>query len=686
MSQTSYNRLKNENSVYLKQHAHQEIHWWSWSKEALAEAKTRNKPLFISIGYATCHWCHVLSRESLDNTQVAEFLNQNFVAIKVDREEFPEVDHYYQAACQQFGGAGGWPLNVFATPEGKPYFIGTYFPAEARQGRPSFLQVVQEMNRAFGQDLDKVVEQAGQLHESVTKAVTFKDKINYPGHFPHPQAILAAIKEYQDKENFGYGEAPKFPHFSFYEWMTEQALDGVIGEDDLKFLIQTVEAMSFGGMHDHVRGGFHRYSTDARWMVPHFEKMLYDQAGLLKLLSKFSLITPSPLVYDCLMSTLDYLEKEMVSDSNHFFSAQDAESEHIEGLYFTFTEVEFDDAIISLGEEELVDRKEEIKQWFGITDKGNFHSALNVVHLEASKKNDFFKPENWAIVRKVRKALLTARSQRMPPITDNKGLSGHNYFLLTSLLDVVQYCRINPIRQRAMVLFRKVLEGSYQTFLGQSDNNALNHLIHSTTNRGAGTFEDFVFFAECMLRTYEMTGEEVFKNNFSESLKFIQKTFYRDGDYRLNQPAQPSPLSTDAQHWSADQRVPWFDSGLRSSAATLLGLFRRGAVLLDDPEWLDRFNLSKEDMAQFTLRNPYGCGEALRCLSYPNEAYRKLKIPKRWLGEEKFLNLTPYFMPRFVFSFTDNMEDEWEICRMGACELKGKGIEEFIKVLNPGQE
>ena len=491
---------------------------------------------------------------------------------------------------------------------------------------------------------------------------------------------MAAIKEFQDKENFGYGDAPKFPHFSFYEWMTEQALDGVVPQEDLNFLIQTIEAMSFGGLHDHLRGGFHRYSTDKMWLVPHFEKMLYDQAGMIKLFSKFSLITPSPLVYDCLMNSLDYLEKEMVSDENYFFSAQDAESEHVEGLYFTFTEIEFEDALISLGEEELIDRKDEIKSWFGISTKGSFHSQLNVIHLDGSKKRDFFTPDNWTIVRKVRKALLSARSQRIPPVTDNKGISGHNYFLLTALLDVVQYCRINPIRQRAMGLFRKVLEGSYQTFLGKSADNNLNTLIHSTTNKAPGNFEDFVFFAECMLRTYELTGEEVFKTNFSEALKFIQRTFYRDGDYRVNQIID----GIEALH--ADLRAPWFDSGLRSSAATLLGLFRRGALLLDEPEWTERFHLSKEELAQFTLRNPYGCGEALRSLTYPAEAYRKLKIPKRWLGEDKFLNLTPYFMPRFVFSFNDSQTDDWEICRQDACEFKGQGLEDFMKVLNPGQE
>lgn len=339
--QTTYNKLKDQKSAYLKQHESNPVHWWPWGPEALQMSKDENKPIFLSVGYSSCHWCHVMAHESFEDQETADFLNQHFVCIKVDREEWPDIDNYYQQACQLFTRSGGWPLSAFLLPDLRPYFVGTYFPLIPSGGQTSFKDLIKELDRAFNEEKTQVEENAANVTKAIAEGLVNKEKVQFDGHFPAPTAVLEAIGQFEDKEFGGYGAAPKFPQFGFYEWAVEQMLEGMVEQSKGEHIIKSIERMLMGGMMDQARGGIHRYSTDEKWMIPHFEKMLYDQAGLLRLLSKVSMLYPSPLVYDHIMNTLDYLEAEMLGDDGNFFAAQDADSEGTEGLYFSFTEEEF---------------------------------------------------------------------------------------------------------------------------------------------------------------------------------------------------------------------------------------------------------------------------------------------------------------------------------------------------------
>src|SRR5690606_15810168 len=254
--------------------------------------------------------------------------------------------------------------------------------------------------------------------------------------FPGPSAIMNALKNYADVKNGGYGKAPKFPHFSFYEWACEQILEGMIPQEQGQHIVETIEKMLMGGLYDHAKGGIHRYSVDDKYLVPHFEKMLYDQAGLLKVLAKLSQFYPSPLIFDGILQTLDYLKTEMLADEGYFFSAQDADSEGTEGLYFTYTKEEFEQSFEDAPPEQKI-KIDQYLNWFNITEKGNFEHGLNVLSLNPELKADFYSQDGWQEVRDIRRRLLEQRKMRIPPATDRKGLSAWNYLLLSALSDVV---------------------------------------------------------------------------------------------------------------------------------------------------------------------------------------------------------------------------------------------------------
>ncbi len=681
----NFNRLKNSPSLYLKQHADQPIHWWSYGPEALEYAQKNNKPIFLSIGYSSCHWCHVMAHESFLNEEVAQYLNDHYVAIKVDREEFPDIDNYYQRAAQMFGSNGGWPLSAFLLPDTRPFFVGTYYPLTSKNNSPTFPQLIQELKRAFDEESEQVLKNAQQVNEGITGKIKPPTEVKFEGHFPAPNGILEAVKEFGDHTWGGYGKAPKFPTFAYYEWALEQMLEGMISKEHGEFIILSLEKMLMGGIFDHARGGIHRYSTDEKWLVPHFEKMLYDQAGFLKTMTKLSLVYPSPLVFDAIINTLDYLENEMLSDDKdgkrHFFSAQDADSEGVEGLYFTFTEEEFEDLINKNDDdqESLGKKMEHIKKWFSITKEGNFEHQLNVISLNYLYKEEIYQQENWDIIRKVRRFILNERKERMPPMTDNKGVASWNFMLVSALVDVVQYTQIDVIKRMASNLINTTIEGIFKTFLANSD--AGLKMRHSTTLDSSNPYlEDFVFFAESQLRLYEISANEIFKQNFEDAMKFVSKEFL-ENDFLFTR----AKMANDFESYP-NQPYNFFDASFKSPVATYVSLMRRSAVLFADRDYTDEVRELSDNLTHTILStNPVSAGESLRALTYPAEVYRVMKLPSLWAQNEDFLKFIPFFMPRFVFDYQieRNKDQSFEICTMNACEIKGFGFEEFKSILTP---
>src|SRR6184192_315313 len=348
------NRLAQEKSPYLLQHAHNPVDWYPWGEEAFAKARREDKPIFLSVGYSTCHWCHVMAHESFENEEVAAIMNREFVNIKVDREERPDVDRVYMTFVQATTGGGGWPMSVWLTPDLKPFVGGTYFPPEDRYGQPGFKKVLERIAAAWKQGHDKIAEQGGRIVAALRES-----QAGAAGESKIDAKILEAAykhldRSYDPKEG-GFGNAPKFPRPVTLNFLTRlYARDPKSGDGKqaLEMALFTLRKMAAGGMHDHIGGGFHRYSVDRYWHVPHFEKMLYDQAQLASAYLDAFQITHEPLFESVARDILDYVRRDMTSPEGGFYSAEDADSlfehgkpEHGEGAFYVWTNAEIGEAL-----------------------------------------------------------------------------------------------------------------------------------------------------------------------------------------------------------------------------------------------------------------------------------------------------------------------------------------------------
>ncbi len=401
MTSPTTNRLARESSPYLLQHAHNPVDWYPWGDEAFEKARVDDRPVFLSVGYAACHWCHVMERESFENEETARLLNERFVSIKVDREERPDVDGIYMDAVQAMTGSGGWPMSVFLTPEGKPFYAGTYFPDEPRHGLPSFRQVLEGISDAWVSRRDEVEVQSGRVTEAIRRAGSPAGS-SEPLTDEIPRIAFARLQQAFDRRWGGFGGAPKFPQPMTLEFVLRQAIRGV--PDALEMVVLTLDRMAGGGMHDQVGGGFARYSTDGAWLVPHFEKMLYDNAQLALLYARAWLVTRNDRFREIATRTLDHLVREMRHPGGAFFSSQDADSEGVEGKFFTWT---WDDLVELIGADAA--------EAFGATPQGNWEGT-NVLRAPSGA-------EAWD---EARAGLFEERERRVRPALDDKILTGWN--------------------------------------------------------------------------------------------------------------------------------------------------------------------------------------------------------------------------------------------------------------------
>ena len=422
------NRLIGESSPYLRQHAYNPVDWRPWSEEALAAARAEEKPIFLSIGYAACHWCHVMERESFEDEQVAAFLKRHFVAIKVDREERPDLDAVYMSAVQALTGRGGWPMSVFLTPAGRPFFGGTYYPPERRHGMPSFLEVLQAVADAWARRRDELEHGAAELTAQIASWAGMAE----PGTVDAAAAAEAAVARLAgtyDRRHGGFGGAPKFPTPSRLFFLLRQARHG--DRIAAGLLTGTLDGMAAGGMYDWVGGGFHRYSVDAQWLIPHFEKMLYDNALLARAYGEAGAFLGEPRWIAVAIATGRYLLREMQGAEGGFYSSTDADSEGEEGLFFTWTAAEVR-AVLAADDAALVTRL------CGLDGEPNFEhgrSALRpqITLAALARESGHAEAELVARLQDARTGLLAARSHRVPPGLDDKRLAGWNGMAIWAL-------------------------------------------------------------------------------------------------------------------------------------------------------------------------------------------------------------------------------------------------------------
>ena len=427
------NRLIDETSPYLLQHAHNPVDWHPWGAEALARARAEDKPILLSIGYSACHWCHVMERESFEDDAIAALMNEHFVNIKVDREERPDLDAIYMEAVQMMTGSGGWPMTVFLTPECRPYYGGTYFPPEDRGGMPGFPRLLAAASQAYRTNKSEIERVTRQLAEQMGRAgqASFQ---RAGGFTPLTTEVMhqaySQLATQFDHLNGGFGNAPKFPQPMTPEFLLRYYRHG-FNARALEMVELTLQKMAYGGIYDQIGGGFHRYSTDAYWLVPHFEKMLYDNALLSRLYRHAWQITANPLYRRITEETLDYVLREMTDPAGAFYSAQDADSEGVEGKFFVWTPAELrpllgDDADLVMG-------------YYGVTERGNFEGAniLNVPRPPAdyAAQNGITEADLQAAIGRARATLLPVREERVHPLRDDKALTGWNGLMLRSFAE-----------------------------------------------------------------------------------------------------------------------------------------------------------------------------------------------------------------------------------------------------------
>ena len=420
------NRLAKEKSPYLLQHQHNPVDWFAWGEEAFARARAEKKPIFLSIGYSTCHWCHVMERESFENEETAALLNQNFVCIKVDREERPDVDKIYMTFVQAMIGSGGWPLNVFLTPDLKPFFGGTYWPPERKQGRGSFSDVLSQVKTAWNEQHEKVAESARSLHGQLTQLVA-REATNGPSlKLADLHQAGVSLKEGYDTVNGGFGGSPKFPSPSHPLFLLQYGTR-FKDREAVNMVLHTCERMAAGGIYDQLGGGFSRYSVDERWLVPHFEKMLYDNAQLTQLYLDAYVASGNAYYAEVARDILRYVLRDMTHPEGGFYSAEDADSEGKEGKFYCWTRAELNQLLAA-------DEFKVAARYFGITEKGNFHDHSDPQALPnqnvLSQAHPKLDPEERALMVSIREKLLRERGKRVRPHLDDKILTSWNGMML----------------------------------------------------------------------------------------------------------------------------------------------------------------------------------------------------------------------------------------------------------------
>jgi uncharacterized protein YyaL (SSP411 family) len=482
----SHNRLSLETSPYLLQHKDNPVHWMGWSEQALQEAKDRDQPILLSVGYAACHWCHVMAHESFEDPVTAGLMNQNFINIKVDREERPDIDRIYMAALHSLGEQGGWPLTMFLTPDALPFWGGTYFPPETKYGRPSFRHVLTEISRIWQQERNKITQNA----EAISAALQQPRYAASPSQLSSTEIHQAAdaIINATDPHYGGLKGAPKFPQAPIFTFLWEVYLR-TGNEKSRDAVLTTLTQISNGGIYDHLAGGIARYSTDHKWLAPHFEKMLYDNAQYVSLLTRAWLKTRSPLYASRIEHTIEFVLREMTSSNGCFTSSYDADSEGEEGKYYVWSQAEIQKLLTP-------DEFEVFKTAYDVTASGNWegHSILNRTHDTTPAT-----PEIEKILANARKKLWAARTKRIPPQHDDKILADWNGLFITALAEASLVFGNTAWASAATKAFAEI------TNLFWTDNRLL-HSHRAGSTRHEGTADDYASLITAALALHALTG------------------------------------------------------------------------------------------------------------------------------------------------------------------------------------
>ncbi len=666
------NDLIHESSPYLLQHAHNPVNWMPWGEKALKRAKDENKPMLISIGYSACHWCHVMEHESFEDTSVANIMNEHFICIKVDREERPDIDQVYMDAVQLMTGRGGWPLNCFALPDGRPFFGGTYFPKD------QWIKVLTSVNETFVSDPAKVDEYATKLTEGINQMDDMPVQ-PIPSEFSD-EAVDAALgrwKKQFDKEEGGAQGAPKFPLPNNYQFLLHYA----ITEDDAevkKQVFLTLDKMAFGGIYDQIGGGFARYSTDDIWKAPHFEKMLYDNGQLLSLYASAFNATNNPLYKQVIDETVEFIQRELTAKKGAFYSALDADSEGEEGKFYVWSI----DEIKALSGEDF----ELIKAYFNVNRKGLWEHNNYILLRDQSDSavGEKFKLSKEELDEKIKAFKLRAmetRAKRIRPGLDDKTLTSWNAMTAKGLVDTYIATR----NEKHLRLAKDNLD-----FLLEQQIKKDGSLFHSYKNDHSkinGYLEDYAHLIDALIRYYEATFEVSYLNKANSLAQYVIDNFDRNptGFFYFKSKTDEQLVAQKAE--VTDNVIP------ASNSVMATCLFKLGQFFQNE-EFISITKSMAASVEPNFSRYPAGYSQWMSLILYLSEPYYEIAIVGEEC-EEKRNALLQHYLPKALICgglnagelpILQNRKVEGKtliyVCQSGACKLPVSDIDAALELIN----
>ena len=595
------NRLIHETSPYLKQHAHNPVDWRPWGEEALAEAKRLDRPIFLSIGYSACHWCHVMEHESFEDPEVGKLLGENFISIKVDREERPDLDQIYMTAVQLLTQHGGWPMSVFLTPDLQPFYGGTYFPPEDRHGLPGFKKLAAAIADAWMNRRNEVIGNAAQITAGIQEAMKLQDD---PAASLEGDSLLRnagkMLERIFDSRHGGFGRAPKFPHPMELRLLLRLAKR--FGDDTaLGMVTTTLDHMAMGGMYDQLGGGFHRYSTDERWLVPHFEKMLYDNALLSMAYLEAFQVTNKEFYREIADDTLAYVLREMTGPDGAYYSTQDADSEGVEGKFFVWTQQEIE-SLLGPDDARL------FCSVYDVTPHGNWegHSILHLTRgLDVEAKMLSMKLEDLkSRLQKCKTVLLDARGKRVWPARDEKILTAWNGLMIASLAKAAQMLE-NPAYIEAAGRSADFL----MTKMRRADDRLYRTTFAGATPKLNAYLEDYAYLIDALVTLYEATFEPRWIDSARALARVMIEQFWDE--------AEGGFFYTGNTHEAliARNKDPHDNATPSGNSMAVTGLLRLGK-LTGDGELVDKATRTLQLFRGLMARSPTAAGQMLNALDF----------------------------------------------------------------------
>jgi len=589
-SNSHKNRLANATSPYLQAHADNPVDWYEWGDEAFAKAKAEDKPIFLSIGYNACHWCHVMEHESFENEEIAAILNEHYVSIKVDREERPDIDQIYMSAVQAMTGSGGWPMSVFMTPDKKPFFSGTYFPPVSMYGRPGFKEILTQLAAGYKTERDKIFKSADAIAEHIAQS----SNADIPGRAVDKGVIRSAADvfySYLDRRYGGFGGAPKFPQAVNLSLLFRAS--HVTGDDKYaEAALFTLRKMAEGGIHDQLGGGFHRYSVDQFWLAPHFEKMLYDNALMTMAYLEGYQVSGDEYYLNIARAVLRYLQREMTDEEGGIYSSQDADSEGEEGRYYTWTKTEIDKI---LGVEAAW-----FCGYFGVTDKGNFEHGRNILHVSetAGEVRDRLKlraRDFAARMRDLVQRLISEREKRIHPATDDKILASWNGLAISAFAQAYLVTGddsyLKSATKAADFILTKMTEGE-----------TLYHSYRRGKLLKTELLEDYAYFAAGLIDLYQAGFDEDYLRK-AEALTRRAMEIFSDGGRLYLSPADDADLI----HRPRDLT----DGATPSPGSVMIMNLLRLAAITGDRYFSDAGDSTLAEVSGLAARAPQGSAALL---------------------------------------------------------------------------